>query len=76
MASSHGEVSPILSITLADLSNALYDMFKRAYKEDGFLYKSTKEENERLADNIVQMLRDAIVETTPIMQDSVQELVE
>jgi hypothetical protein len=75
-ASSNGEVSPISSITLVDLSNALYDVFERAYKEDGFLYKNAKEENERLADNIVQMLRDAIAETTPIMQDSVRELVE
>jgi hypothetical protein len=75
-ATSNGEVSPVSSISIAELTVAIHDAFEKAYNEGGFLYKATEEDNKRLADCIVEMLRDSIKTTTPIMQETVRESVE
>ncbi|KAL3795120.1 hypothetical protein ACHAWO_003821 [Cyclotella atomus] len=75
-ATSNGEVSPVSSISIAELTVAIHDAFEKAYNEGGFLYKATEEDNKRLADCIVEMLRDSINTTTPIMQETVRESVE
>jgi hypothetical protein len=67
--SSKNEANQTSSASLAD---AMYVALERAHKEEGFLYHSARADSEAM----VQVLKDALDCTTPVVQESVRESIE